>query len=198
MAYYVVSDTSLTGIADKIRAKGGTSASLSFPTGFESAIDAIPISFTELYSGEITDSYSSTTAATLTTISLGSSAYTADGILYVQVRDKAGKRDGYFYGTDSFIYNRNPIVSPSTAATISNNESGGLTITFRTSASSHNIASYSNYVGYGIYPYSIATDGVLTMRHRYNSSYSLTINGTFSIKVYLVTGPLVGWYDTGS
>jgi len=42
MAYYKVSDTELSGIADKIRSKGGTSAQLEFPTGFENAIDAIP------------------------------------------------------------------------------------------------------------------------------------------------------------
>ena len=42
MADYWVTDTELTSIADAIRAKGGTSASLTFPTGFADAIDAIP------------------------------------------------------------------------------------------------------------------------------------------------------------
>lgn len=39
---YKVSSTDLTAIASKIRTKGGTSAQLEFPTGFENAIDAIP------------------------------------------------------------------------------------------------------------------------------------------------------------
>lgn len=43
---YKVSDTDLTGIANKIRAKGGTSASLEFPDGFKDAIDAIPTGIT--------------------------------------------------------------------------------------------------------------------------------------------------------
>lgn len=39
---YVVSDSSLTSVADAIRAKGQTSAALEYPDGFVSAIDAIP------------------------------------------------------------------------------------------------------------------------------------------------------------
>lgn len=42
MADYVVSDTSLTGVADAIRQRGGTSSLLEFPTGFETAIAGIP------------------------------------------------------------------------------------------------------------------------------------------------------------
>ena len=41
MADYLVTDTELTGIADAIRTKGGTSSPLAFPSGFESAITAI-------------------------------------------------------------------------------------------------------------------------------------------------------------
>lgn len=42
MAEYVVSDASLSGVADAIRARGGTSAPLAFPTGFADAVAAIP------------------------------------------------------------------------------------------------------------------------------------------------------------
>lgn len=42
MADYVVSDSSLTGVADAIRQRGGTSSPLEFPTGFETAIASIP------------------------------------------------------------------------------------------------------------------------------------------------------------
>lgn len=41
MSSYVVSDANLTSIADAIRSKGGTSAALSFPAEFVSAISAI-------------------------------------------------------------------------------------------------------------------------------------------------------------
>lgn len=39
---YLVTDTELSDIADAIRAKGGTSAPLVYPTGFVSAINDIP------------------------------------------------------------------------------------------------------------------------------------------------------------
>ena len=42
MANYLVTDTDLTSVANAIRTKGGTSASLTFPTGFSDAIAAIP------------------------------------------------------------------------------------------------------------------------------------------------------------
>ena len=41
MANYIATDTDLTAVADAIRTKGGTSASLAFPTGFVDAIEAI-------------------------------------------------------------------------------------------------------------------------------------------------------------
>lgn len=42
MANYITTDTELTSIANAIRAKGGTSASLEYPTAFVSAIQNIP------------------------------------------------------------------------------------------------------------------------------------------------------------
>lgn len=42
MANYLTTDTDLTAVADAIRTKGGTSASLAFPAGFVSAIGNIP------------------------------------------------------------------------------------------------------------------------------------------------------------
>lgn len=42
MSNYIASSTDLTSIANAIRTKGGTSAQLAFPSGFVSAIEAIP------------------------------------------------------------------------------------------------------------------------------------------------------------
>lgn len=42
MALYLAEDTDLTSVANAIRTKGGTSSQLVFPTGFVSAINAIP------------------------------------------------------------------------------------------------------------------------------------------------------------
>lgn len=41
MANYLTTDTELTSIADAIRTKGGTTAQLTYPTGFVSAINDI-------------------------------------------------------------------------------------------------------------------------------------------------------------
>ena len=41
MTEYITTDTELTDVADAIRTKGGTSASLEWPDGFVDAIDAI-------------------------------------------------------------------------------------------------------------------------------------------------------------
>ena len=55
MSYYICEDTDLTSVANAIRTKGGTSAQLEFPTGFVSAINAIPTGggggFTTIASG---------------------------------------------------------------------------------------------------------------------------------------------------
>lgn len=42
MADYLTTDTELTSVANAIRAKGGTSAALTYPAGFVTAIEAIP------------------------------------------------------------------------------------------------------------------------------------------------------------
>lgn len=41
MANYLTTDTDLTAVANAIRTKGGTNATLTFPSGFVSAINAI-------------------------------------------------------------------------------------------------------------------------------------------------------------
>lgn len=48
-------DTSLTTVANAIRAKGGTSAQLAFPSGFVSAVEAIPTGSTPSGSTTVTD-----------------------------------------------------------------------------------------------------------------------------------------------
>ena len=42
MTDYLTTDTELTSVANAIRTKGGTSAALTYPAGFVSAIEAIP------------------------------------------------------------------------------------------------------------------------------------------------------------
>jgi len=55
LSNYVVSDTSLTAVADAIREKGGTSGTLAFPDGFVSAVEAIETGITPSGTIQITE-----------------------------------------------------------------------------------------------------------------------------------------------
>lgn len=130
-----------------------------------------------IYSGQVSANTTNTTATNLTTISVGASAYTKDKLLYVRIRDHAGKRAGYFYGSDTFFMN--------------DNAASGLTNTYNTPT-----CHYARYTGaneflggtgyYGVYGYSIASNGNLVLRTRYNSTNSTTINGTYDVQVFLI------------
>jgi hypothetical protein len=121
----------------------------------------------------------STQAATAVTISCGSAISTADKIVWVHIRDKAGARAGYFYGSDAFFVNYN--------------RGSGSTSTFNVPAVvclRYNNGAYAGTAGqYGVYGYSISSTGSLIVRRRYNSNYSLTINGTYKIYVYTLDLP---------
>lgn len=129
---------------------------------------------------ELTVNTTSTSAASAGTINLGSSYYTKDKIIYVRVRDKSGKQAGYFYGSDAFFMNYY--------------KANGATTTISTPAVvcyRYNNGAYAATAGqYGVYGYSINSSGTLTIRRRYNSSYSLTINSTYLIDVYALDPPL--------
>ena len=42
---------------------------------------------------------------------------------------------------------------------------------------------------YGVYGYQLDSDGTLTVRKRYNSTYTLTVNGTYVTNVYALDLP---------
>ena len=129
---------------------------------------------------ELAVNTTSTSAASAGTVALGSGHFTKDKIIYVRIRDKSGKRNGYFYGSDSFFMNwRNANGSTSTLSACAQeyyrcNSDGTLTGTSG---------------AYGVYGYSLTTDGTLTIRRRYNSTNTLTINSTYLIDVYELTPP---------
>ena len=135
--------------------------------------------WTLIKSQENTVNTTSTSAATAVTISCGSAISTADKIVWVHIRDKAGARAGYFYGSDAFFINYN--------------RGSGSTATFNVPAVvclRYNNGAYAGTAGqYGVYGYSISSTGSLIVRRRYNSNYSLTINGTYKIDVYTLDLP---------
>ena len=135
--------------------------------------------WTLIKSQENAISTTSTSAATAVTISCGSAISTADKIVWVHIRDTEGPKAGHFYGSDAFFVNYN--------------RGSGSTSTFNVPAVvclRYNNGAYAGTAGqYGVYGYSISSTGSLIVRRRYNSSYSLTINGTYKIDVYTLDLP---------
>lgn len=112
-----------------------------------------------------------------------SELWTSDKIVYVRVRDTEGKRAGYFYGTDTFFMN----MYPKDGSTTTSTSTGVLTATWAYSTSNTFIHRYGYATtGYGIYADTFYSDGRIRIRSRYNSSYSLTINSTYKVEVYLL------------
>lgn len=136
--------------------------------------------WTKLASQENSVNTTSTTAASAFTIALGSAYYTKDKIIWVHIRDKAGKRAGYFYGSDAFFLNYYKADGLTTTLSVP------AVVIFRYTTSSALAATAGQY---GVYGYSINSSGTLTVRRRYNSSYSLTINGTYVTNVYALDPP---------
>lgn len=131
-----------------------------------------------LGSKEFTVNTTETTARSVGTFSIPE-AYDGTKVILVRVRDKAGKRSGYFYGSDAFFMNYQDASGGTSTITYA----GRLIHRCTTSDT------YSTYVGatttgYGVYGYSITAAGVVNIYRRYNSNYSLTINGTYVVEVW--------------
>jgi len=133
-------------------------------------------------------STTSTNTATVATWATGhSEIWTSDKIVYVRIRDTAGKRAGYFYGVDAWVINRYPkSPSLSTYTSCSDlvyqiwpvNEEG-----------EYKYKQGYNTTGYGVYPDTIYKNGDIRIRSRYSNSGSSTINGTYKVEVYLLDPP---------
>lgn len=105
-------------------------------------------------------------------------------VLWVHVRDKAGKRAGYFYGLDAMFFHfqlangSTNSLSVKPIITLYGNTSGGYS---GAAASS----------GYGVFPYRLyytSSSHYVEIDSRYSSSYG-TIDGTFKVEVYKLTMP---------
>lgn len=130
-------------------------------------------------------STTSTSAATVDTWVTGhSELWTSSKWVYVRIRDTAGKRNDYFYGSDQVFYNVNVVNGTSeTSAT------AALRISTRYSNNAFATSSATGTTGYGVYADTLYSDGRIRIRRRYNSGASLTINGTYKVEVYLLNTP---------
>ena len=136
-------------------------------------------SYTLLHSEDLTISYDGTSIQNAATITIGSTAYTSSKIIFVEIRDKSGPRSGYFYGTDNIIMNDQPAKNSTGYA----RQVGKFVYTC-----DNGQVSVEN-TAYGLYVYEINSDGGIVIRVRYSASSSMTIDSTYSIKVYSFDWP---------
>ena len=131
-------------------------------------------------------STTSTSTSTVATWATGhSELWTSDKIVYVRIRDTAGKRAGYFYGVDQFFFNYTAKNHPEYSGVSEN--LGIISNIWRYGTNGSYSSRYGyNTTGYGVYADAFYDDGSIRIRSRYNSSYSLTINGTYKVEVYLL------------
>lgn len=141
-------------------------------------------SWTLIASQDFTVNTTSTSNTTVGTISCGSTAFTDKKVLYVRVRDKAGARLGYFYGSDAYFYNNTKANGGSTTVS-----TAGRFVHRLSTSGQWGLYCSGTTTCYGVFGYSITSAGALQVRARYNSNYSLTINGTFTVEVYALDLP---------
>lgn len=141
--------------------------------------------WTKLAEQDFTVSTTSTTATAVGTIAVGASGYTDQKMLYVRVRDKAGKRIGYFYGTDIFIPNPTKGTSgiPNRSSIMRGFDAGlgatGVTVTVNSNPC-------------GVYVTALnGTDSEfsVTISSKYSASTTTTIDGTYHVEVYTLEWP---------
>jgi len=186
MAQVLVTESHLSDIADAIRNKNGGSAQYK-PPQMAAAIAALPgASYTKIGEITFTTSTTGTSAAAISGATFTNSALsTENSIVYVRVRDTAGKRAGYFYGSDSWFINYQKANNSTSALTY-----GARTAIRYSTSSQWGVYQTATTSGYGVYPYDINSSGRVRMYQRYNSNYSLTINGTYKAEFYLLDWPV--------
>ena len=141
-------------------------------------------SYTLLGSEEFSVKTTSTSNTLVGSIQCNASAlWTPSKIIVVKVRDKAGPRVGYFYGSDFYFVNHSAYTGY--GSSLENRaghyyifESGHDYVTPRTATSP-----------YGVYGYGIYATGEVRIYRRYNSSNSLTIDGTYVCEAYSLDWP---------
>ncbi|MBQ3404765.1 MAG: hypothetical protein IJG63_05055 [Oscillospiraceae bacterium] len=184
MANKITNTEHYAAIANAIRRKNGETDTYT-PAEMADAIGRIPqgggYGYTLLGSAEFTVNTTSTTELSVGAIDCGSAAYTSQKLIYVRIRDKAGKRSGYYYGSDSFVFNRNP----GRGSTDTTTSVAICTMRYSAGAPTSLIPSTK----YGIYPKSINSSGEIAINGLYNLSATSTINGTFLCEVYALDWP---------
>ena len=137
-----------------------------------------PVVWAKVHDEDIAVSTTSTSATLVKNI-YPSGIWSSDFMVYVKIRDKAGPRNGYFVGSDTWFINPNPANGSG-----SNIGQAAKIITTKSSSGSFSVNAQGTTVGYGIFASYMSNAPSIDIYRRYNSSYSLTINGTYNVQVY--------------
>lgn len=115
-----------------------------------------------------------------------SELWNADKMVYVRIRDTEGKKNGYFFGTDNLFWNSNAISAGASSSTVS----GRVCIKQPVGGGLFSFQASSSTTGYGVYADTLYSSGNIRIQKRYSSAYSLTIDGTYKIEVYMIDYPI--------
>lgn len=137
-----------------------------------------PIIWTKVHEEDVTVNTSSTSATLVRNI-YPSGIWSSDFMVYVKIRDKAGPRNGYFVGSDTWFLNPNPANGSGT-----NIGQAAKLITSKASGGNFSENAQGTTVGYGVFASYMSNAPAIDIYSRYSSSYSLTINGTYNVQVY--------------
>ena len=180
---------SATLITKTITANGTYSASDDSADGYSEVTVNVPSSAASSWtkvaetSYQVSVSTTNTSATVVDTLATGhSEIWSSDKIVYVRVRDTAGKRNGYFYGSDNFFIN--PYLK--NGAATSNSAIAAKYIHRCGTNGKYDVYALGSNSGYGVYLLAVYSDGQIRIGARYSSTYSLTINGTYKVEVYLL------------
>lgn len=141
---------------------------------------------TLLHSENVEISYSSTSKGSVATLDVGTEVF-GNHIVYIKVRDTMGRRQGYFYGSDTYIYNMGAINNLASATQAAQRIYVGWRGSSSTLLTGTSMTSRDTY--YGIYGWNVTDEGIVTLYAVYQSSYTGTINSTYKVDVYLLPYP---------
>ncbi len=138
--------------------------------------------WTLLASQEFTVNTENTSNTSVGDIQLPNNNYGKEDIIWVHIRDKAGKRNGYLYGSDTIFLSWQ----------LANNNTNALSIRPTELVYVSADGAYTGVASaYGVYAYRLyytSSNHYVRIYSRYNASYG-TINGTFKCDVYKLTTP---------
>ena len=145
--------------------------------------------FTLIASETFQLAYDSTTATGEDHTFTGLSEYLPDGSavpLYVKLRDENGPRSGYYYGFDAVCLPRSATLYVLVQSVYRYSDDGAQEIYAPTSAISPT-SGYGIWMGTG--PILGSGSVTIRLRKRYSDASSHTIDGTFTLEVYLIELP---------